>query len=188
MRGKVTFLVACFALCLAVVATVGAGPQQAKPPQPFGPDSFSGQVSVQGALAPAGMQLYACIESCEVYLSAPVGIEEGGIYSQLLIGPSDRSLVGHPVFFYLANRFGRIKAAEVVDFQGATQIFDQDLTFSDSVPSPTATPSVTPTASLPAPGDPTVTAIPKIALLFGIVTLFTGVVLLLILRWRAAQF
>ena len=185
MRGKITFLVAGLALCLAAVATVGAGPRQEKPPQPFGPDSFSGQVSVQGALAPAGLQLYACIESCEVYLSAAVEIEGGGAYSKLVISPLDRSLVGHPVFFYLANKFGRIRAAEVVDFQGATQIFDRNLTFSDPVPSPTATPTVTPTASLPAPGDPTIPAIPKIALLFGVVALFAGVVLLLNLRRRA---
>jgi len=183
---KIKFLIFSLALFLVVMATLGAAPHQAKPPQPFGPDSYSGQVMVQGALAPRGMQLYACIDSCEVYLSATVTLREGGRYNQLVIGPQDRLLVGHPIFFYLANQFGHIQAVEAVDFEGATQIFDQDLTFGDPVPFPTATPTVTPTASLPVPGDPTVTAIPRMALILGVATLLAGIVLLMVLRRRAA--
>ena len=186
MRGKIRFLITIAAVLLGLLAMLGAGPSQGKPPQPFGPDSFSGQVIVQGALAPQGMRLYACIDTCEVYLSAAVGIRQGGRYSQLVIGPSDRSLVGHPIFFHLANEFGNIRAVEAVNFEGATQIFNRNLTFGDPVPFPTATPTVTPTASLPVPGDPAITAIPRMALLFGAVALTTGVVLLLILRRRAA--
>jgi len=183
---KLTALVTVLTLSLAVMAMLGAGPSQAKPPQPFGPDSFSGQVTVQGALAPRGMQLYACIDTCEVYLSATVEIQERGMYSQLVIGSKDRSLVGHPIFFYLANQFGRIRAVEAVNFEGATQIFDRNLTFNEPVPLPTATPTITPTASLPVPGDPTVTAIPRMALILGGLTLLAGLGLLLILRRRAA--
>ena len=186
MRGKVTFLVTSLTIFLAVLAILGAVPKQAKPPQPFGPDSFSGQVSVQGALAQRGMQLYACIDSCAVYLSAAVEIQQRGMYSQLVVGPTDRSLLGHPIFFYLANQFGRIRAVEDVDFEGATQIFDRNLTFNDQVPFPTATPTITPTASLPVPGDPSVTAIPRIALILGAITLLAGLGSLLILRRRAA--
>lgn len=186
MRGKITFLITTLALMLVVMATLGAAPSQGKPPQPFGPDSYSGQVMVQGVLAPRGMQIYACIDSCEVYLSATVTLNEGGRYRQLVVGPQDRLLVGHPIYFYLANRFGRIQAAEAVDFEGATQIFDQNLTFDDPVPFPTATPTVTPTASLPVPGDPAVTVIPRMALILGGATLVAGLMLLVILRRRAA--
>ena len=183
---KLASLFTILIISLAVLPMLGAGPSQAKPPQPFGPDSFSGQVVVQGQLALRGMQLYACIDNCEVYLSVPVRISQGGMYNQLVVSPPDRSLVGHPILFYLSNEFGRIQADEVVDFQGATQIFTHNLNFKDPVPFPTATPTITPTASLPAPGDPSVTAIPRMALILGGVTLLAGSGVLLILRRRAA--
>ena len=183
---KFASLIAILIISLAVLPMLGAGPSQAKPPQPFGPDSFSGQVVVQGKLALRGMQLYACIDNCEVYLSAAVTVNQGGMYSQLVVSTPDRELVGHPIFFYLANEFGRIRADEAVDFQGATQIFSQNLSFNDPVPFPTATPTVTPTPSLPVPGDPSITAIPRMALIFGGLTLLAGMGLLLILRRRAA--
>ena len=132
------------------------------------------------------MQLYACIDNCEVYLSAPVRISPGGMYNQLVVSPPDRALVGHLIFFYLANEFGRIQADEAVNFEGATQIFTQNLSFKDPIPFPTATPTVTPTASLPVPGDPSITAIPRMALIIGGITLLAGMGLLLILRQRAA--
>ncbi len=186
MGRKLASLITIVILSLAVLPMLGAGPSQEKPPQPFGPDSFSGRVVVQGQLAVSGMQLYACIDNCEVYLSASVKISQGGMYSQLVVSPPDRALVGHPIFFYLANEFGRIKADEAVDFEGATQIFTHNISFKDPVASPTATPTITPTASLPVPGDPSITAIPRMALIIGGITLLTGMGLLLILRRRAA--
>ena len=184
VRRKLTFLAVRLALSLGVLATLGATPRQGKPPQPFGPDSFSGKVTVQDSPAPQGMELFACIDDCRVFQSATVGIGPGGRYSQLVVNPLDRSLVGHPILFYLLNVFGRIQAVEAADFQGATDGFKLDLSFDDPVPSPTPTPTVTPTASLPVPGDPTVTAIPRVALLAGVAAALAGIVLLVVVRRR----
>ena len=185
MRRNITLLVMLGALYLMLLATLGATAWQVNPPQPFGPDSFFGQVNVEGGPAPQGLQLFACIDNCGVFKSETVGIQEGGAYSQLVVNPLDRSLVGHPIRFYLANEFGRIQAVETVDFKGAFDHFVLNLTFDDPVPEPTPTPTITPTASLPAPGDPTVTAIPRVALLLGVAALLVGSVLLLALRRRA---
>ena len=185
VRRNITLLAVLLALSLDLLATLGATPGQVNPPQPFGPDSFFGQVSVQGGPAPRGMELFACIDNCGVFKSETVGIKQGGAYSQLVVNPSDRSLVGHLIRFYLDNEFGRIQAVETVDFKGATDYFTLDLTFDDPVPEPTPTPTITPTASLPVPGDPTVTVIPKVALLVGVAAVLLGTVLLLALRRRA---
>ena len=184
VRRKITFLAVMLALSFGVLATLGATPHQGKPPQPFGPDSFSGKVTVQDSPAPQGMELFACIDDCGVFRSATVGIGPGGTYSQLVVNPLDRSLVGHPILFYLINVFGRIQAVEAADFQGATDGFTLDLSFDDPVPSPTPTPTVTPTASLPVPGDPTVTAIPRVALVAGVAAALGGIVLLVVVRRR----
>ncbi len=184
VRRKVTFLVVLLALSLGVLATLGATPRQGKPPQPFGPDSFSGKATVQDSPAPRGMELFACVDDCGVFQSSTVGIGPGGRYSQLIVNPSDRSLVGHPILFYLINPFGRIEAVVTAGFRGATDSFTLDLSFDDPVPSPTPTPTVTPTASLPVPGDPTVTAIPRVALLAGVAAALGGIVLLLVVRRR----
>ena len=185
VRRKSAFLAMLLALVLGTLSTLAATPNQGKPPQPFGPDSFSGQVTVEGAAPPRGIQLFACIDDCSVFKSAIVGIRQGGRYSQLVVNPVDQSLVGHPVFFYLANEFGRIKGAEGRDFQGATERFTLNLTFSDPIPVPTPTPTITPTASLPVPGDPAVTAIPRWLLLAGTAAVLAGVMLLLVARRRA---
>ena len=185
VRRKSAFLAMLFALFLGALSTLAATPNQGKPPQPFGPDSFSGQATVEGTAPPRGMQLFACIDDCSVFKSATVTIRQGGRYSQLVVSPVDRSLVGHPVLFYLANEFGRIKAAEDQDFQGATETFTLNLTFSDPIPVPTPTPTITPTASLPVPGDPIVTAIPGWVLLAGTGAVLAGVTLLLVARRRA---
>ena len=185
VRRKIAFLAAVSALTLILVGTLGAGPRQPVPPQPFGPDSFAGQVAVEGSAPPLGMQLYACIDDCGVFKSAIVGIRQGGRYGELVVDPADRSLVGHPIFFYLANEFGRIKAAEQPDFQGATDAFTLNLTFADPIPVPTPTPTVTPTASLPVPGDPNLTRVPKLALFIGAAAVVGGIFLLLVVRRRA---
>ena len=160
-------------------------PIQDKPPQPFGPDSFMGRVSVLNDPPPLGMRLFACIDECSTYKTAMVGINEGGAYSQLVVEPTDRALLGHTVSFFLANEFGDIQAAETVDFVGATDNFTLDLHFKDAVPVPTPTPSITPTASLPVPGDVTVTAIPRSALIVGAIAVAVGTVILMAGRRRA---
>lgn len=183
---KVPVLTLALVLSLAMLVTLGAAPQQDKPPQPFGPDSYSGRVMVQNSPPPIGMQLFACIDDCLNYKSAVVGIKEGGVYSQLVINPTNRSLVGHSISFYLANDFGRIQAVETVDFAAATDNFTLDLNFPGAIPVPTPTPTITPTASLPVPGDLTVTAIPKVALIIGAIALVVGMGILMVARRRVA--
>jgi hypothetical protein len=173
-------------LSFAMVVTLAASPHQDKPPQPFGPDAFTGRVTVQNSPPPLGMGLFACIDDCSTYKSAVVGITEGGSYSQLVIEPTDRALVGHTISFFLANEFGDIQAVENVDFVGATDNFTLDLNFNDAVPVPTPTPTITPTASLPVPGDLTVTAIPRFALIVGGISVVVGISILLAARRRAA--
>ena len=186
VRREFPFLALALALNFAMLVTLAASPHQDKPPQPFGPDAFSGRAVVQSGAPPLGMKLFACIDDCLIYKSEVVGIKEGGAYSRLVVNPTDRSLVGHSIHFYLANDFGRIQALETVDFAGATDNFTLDLNFSDTIPVPTPLPTVTPTASLPVAGDVTVTAIPRMALIVGAIAVVLGMGILMAARRRAA--
>ena len=186
VRIQFRFLALALALNIAMLVTLAASPHQYKPPQPFGPDAFSGRVVVQSSSPPVGMWLFACIDDCLIYKSKVVGIKEGGAYSGLIVNPTDRSLVGHSINFYLANDFGLILALESVDFAAATDNFTLDLNFSDRIPVPTPLPTVTPTASLPVPGDVTVTAIPRMALIVGAIAVVLGMGILMAARRRAA--
>ena len=183
---KTAFLAALAALTIVLASAMGAGPRQdVGPPQPFFNDIFFGHATVQGAPAPNGTTLVACIDDCDsVFQTAPVEIEEGGSYSNLRVDPADKRLVGHTVTFYLVNEYGRIRAAETADFKGVLQIQALDLRFADPMPKPTPTPTVTPTASLPVPGDPGVTTIPKLALAVGAAAAAAGILLLLVVRRR----
>jgi hypothetical protein len=186
VRKEFPLLVFALALYFAMLVTLAASPHQDKPPQPFGPDAFSGRVVVQNSSPPLGMKLFACIDDCLIYKSEVVGIKEGGAYSRLVVKPTDRSLVGHSIYFYLANEFGRIQASETVDFAAATDNFTLNLNFSDRIPVPTPLPTVTPTASLPVPGDVAVTAIPRMALIVGAIAVVLGTGILMAARHRAA--
>ena len=186
VRRESPFLALALALNFAMLVTLAASPHQDKPPQPFGPDAFSGRVVVQSSSPPVGMWLFACIDDCLIYKSEVVEIKEGGAYSRLVVNPTDRSLVGHSIHFYLANDFGRIQALETVDFAAATDNFTLDLNFSDRIPVPTPLPTVTPTASLPVPGDVAVTVIPRMALIVGAIAVVLGMGILMAARRRAA--
>ena len=186
VRRESPFLALALALNFVMLVTLAASPHQDKPPQPFGPDAFSGRVVVQSSSPPLGMRLFACIDDCLIYKSEVVEIKEGGAYSRLVVNPTDRSLVGHSIHFYLANDFGRIQALETVDFAAATDNFTLDLNFSDAIPVPTPLPTVTPTASLPVPGDVAVTAIPRMALIVGAIAVVLGMGILMAARRRAA--
>ena len=192
---KTTFLAALTALTIVLAGAMGAGPRQdGGHSQPFLPEFYSGQVLVQGAPAPAGSELFACIDDCEgVYRSDSVTIGESGSYTNLGVGPEDDRLLNLTVYFYLINEFGLIKALETSKFIGGTNnicpdrrgnCLALDLNFADAIPEPAPTPTVTPTASLPVPGDPGVTTIPKLALAIGAVTAAAGVFMLLMVRRR----
>ncbi|PKB80646.1 MAG: hypothetical protein BZY88_08340 [SAR202 cluster bacterium Io17-Chloro-G9] len=193
---KIAIGAALATLTTVLAAAMGAGPRQdGGPPQPFFPEFYSGQVSVQGTPAPAGSELFACIDDCNsVYQSASVNIAESGNYSGLEVNPEDGALLNRTVYFYLINEFGRIQAQETGQFAGSpTNICPErsgscltmNLSFADPIPQPTPTPTVTPTASLPVPGDPGVTVIPKLVLAIGAAAAAAGILLLLVVRRRA---
>ena len=173
-------------LSLVTLINLAASPLQHNPPQPFGPDAFTGRISVLNVPPPLGMRLFACVVDCSTYKSAVVIIEMEGAYSRLVVDPPERALVGHAISFFLGNEFGNIRAAESVDFLGATDIFTLDLHFKDAVPVPTPTPSITPTASLPVPGDLAVMAIPRFVLIVGAIAVVVGISILMAARhWGA---
>ena len=186
-------------LCVVALALMGAGPKQVeRPPQPFFQDFISGVVTVQGAPAPAGTQLIACIDDCDnVFQSKPKTLAEGGGFELLEVNPSDENLIGHEISFHLVNDFGRIRAVETRAFVGIFDFYPTDLTFTDPLPTPPVpptpvpptptpptppTPEPTPTAILPVTGDPTVTAIPRLALMVGAGAAVVGAGLLLAVR------
>ena len=192
---KTAFRAVLASLTIVLAGAIGAGPkQEGGPPQPFLPEFYSGQVLVQGAPAPAGSELFACIDDCEgVYRSAPVKVAESGSYTMLEVNPEDQGLLNRTVYFYLINEFGRIRALETTEFTGSLTgicpdrrgtCLTLDLSFADPIPAPTPTPTITPTASLPVPGDPGVTVIPKLALAIGAAAAAAGVLLLLVARRR----
>jgi hypothetical protein len=201
------FLVIMLALGVYLLNAMGAVPQQGAPPQQaFGPEYFAGSVFIQGEPAPVGTQLVACIDNCrQVYQSAILLVEESGKYSRLEVSPSDRSLVGHAITFYVVNEFGSIPAVESATFGGGLNPpFILNLTFNDPLPTPpppptptpippptptpkpTATPTPTatpmPTPSLPVTGDRTAARIPTLVLALGVVAVASGLLLLLMRR------
>lgn len=188
MRREVTFLLVAFAVM--AIATVGAVPQQGeRPPQPFFQDFYSGTVTLQGAPAPADTKLIGCVLDCVTgFESKSVELQAGGTYALLEINPSDEALIGLPVHFYLVNEFGRIKARETTAFIGVFDFYVADLTFNDPLPVPTPMPTVTPTmqptptAILPVPGDPAITAIPRLALIVGAAALAAGAGMIMLAR------
>ena len=190
MRRQVTLFLATFAI--TAIAILGAVPQQGeRPPQPFFQDFYSGTVSLRGAPAPTGTKLIGCVLDCATgFESKAVELQAGGTYELLEVNPSDEALIGLPVSFYMVNEFGRIKAEETTAFIGVFDFYVLDLTFNDRLPVPTpiptATPTMqpTPTAILPVPGDPAITAIPRLALIIGAAAVAAGAGMVLLARRR----
>ena len=186
---KIPFLIVMAVLVLSTLAAVSA--QGERPPQPLFEDFYSGRVSLQGSPAPAGSQLIACIIDCATgFESQPVLLGPAGRYDGLELNPSDETLIERTISFYLVNQYGRIKAVETINFVGVFDFYTLDLTFNQPLPVPAPTPTVTPiptvtpTASLPIPGDPSLTAIPRLALIIGAVTVVGGAGLILLARRR----
>ena len=195
VRRKITSLAIILALSMGTLTTLGAGPKQdGVPPQPFRPDFFSGQVSIQDEPAAAGTLLVGCVDDCDtVFESDPVQVGEGGSYRNLLVNPTDRELVGRTVSFYLVNEFGRVRAAETKRFEGGFNLYILNLTVNEPLPTSPPTPTPIPTATplpplpppaLPIPGDTTVTTLPRLALISGAAALLGGIFLLLLARRR----
>jgi len=157
------------------LAMIGAVPRQGGvPPQPYNADYFSGRVYLGSELAPAGTQMLACVDTCEVFETETVNLNADGTYNLLAIHPQDQSLRGRPISFYLMNQHGRIKATEIAYFEGGFNAVDLDLSFEGPLPLPPVAPE------LPPVGDPIVPHIPMAALGLGLLSLVAGLVLLVI--------
>ncbi len=169
---------------------LGAGQNQIeRPPQPFFQDFFSGMVTVQGSAPPVGTLLIACINDCDsVFESQPYRLKADGVFDQLEVNPDREDLVGHMITFYLVNEFGRIQASEQRPYIGVFDFYVQNLTFGNPLPQPSPTPPPsptavpTPTATLPIAGDPSVTQVPKIALIAGSIAVGAGAIVLFVAR------
>ena len=192
MWRKTIFLAGMAALIFAALSAMAAVPRQGeRPPQSLFEDFFSGSISLQGSPAPAGSQLVACIiDYTTGFESQPVTIGPEGRYERLELNPSEEALIGRIVSFYLVNQYGRIKAVETTSFVGVFDFYFLDLTFNQPLPVPTprptatSLPTLTPTASLPAPGDRSITAIPRLALIIGTATVVGGAGLIVLARRR----
>ena len=182
MRRKTGSCLAVAVVFLASLALLGIGPHQSEvPPQPFFADYFSGVVRLQGLPAPLGTQLVACVADCETFQSKPVLITGDGTYFLLAVDPSDRSLRGDSISFYLVNDHGRIQAAESALFEGAYAIASLNLSFDQPLPTPLPPPM------LPQVGDPVLPILPRAALALGTVMLAGGLALLMLNRRRMVQ-
>ena len=188
MRRFSTAILLIPVLLLFAFAIMGAVPNQGeRPPQPLFQDFFSGTVLLQDSQPPEGTQLVACIDDCEtVFQSAPYNLKADGRFDQLEVNPTGEELVGHTIYFYLVNDYGRIRAEESRPYIGVFDFYVQDLTFVDPLPVPEPTPKLTPTASLPIAGDPAVAQLPKVALMAGGAAVVAGAGLLLVARRRVA--
>ncbi len=192
MRQILSGLVYCSLLLLVAFGFIGSAPMQGeRPPQPFFQDFFSGKVTLEGMPPPAGTLLVACIDRCEEgFQSEPYVLNADGTFDQLEVNPRKENFVGHTITFYLLNSFGRIKALEERPYIGVFDFYVQNLTFEDPMPAPSPTPMPaptlvpTPTASLPMAGDPTVTILPKFAVILGVCGVVSGGALLLLVARR----
>ena len=182
LRRKIGGCLAVAVVFLASLALLGAGPRQSGlPPQPFFADYFSGVVWLQGSPAPMGTQLVACVADCETFQSKPILLTGDGTYFLLEVNPSNRSLRGDPISFYLVNAHGRIQAAESAFFEGAYAIVSLNLSFDQPLPTPLPPPL------LPQVGDPVLPILPRAALALGTVILAGGLALLMLNRRRMVQ-
>ena len=123
------------------------------------------------------------------------------VANTLIISPPEDSFIGKRITFHATRGFGDVQADETAIFvqvnlttsAGLNNVLD--LKFPEAppaapVPTPTPTPTVTPTPLptpvLPIPGDPSVTQIPRIALIAGMIALVAGGSILFLVRRRNA--
>ena len=186
---------------LMMLALVAATPAQEdkRPLQPLLQDYYSGTVTVQGAPAPEGTQLVACVDDCGTYQSAAVTIGPGGAFTGMILAPTDRRMIGREVTFHIVNQYGSIQADDSTEFIGVYDLYSTNLIFSGPLPSPaptpeptptpdpTAVPDPTPTAILPVTGDTVVTRIPPLAIVGGAALAVAGLIILYAAARRAGN-
>ena len=185
-----------------LVWLLGAGPEQAFPPAPV---IYQGLALVNGAPAPAGLEVFARVldyqsNKAQPEKQAPLPVlVKSGAYNLLTVGPGEQ-YANQQITFYLTNGFAEVKATETEIFQasGFPQIKQLDLHFSalpapPPTPTPTPTPTPlpaptvtpTPTPLLPIPGDPSVRSASHIVLVAGVAVFALGLGLVMLARRRA---
>ena len=192
-------LIAAYIAVLGVL--LGAAAKQGLPPA--SPNIYSGNIFIAGAPAPDGIEIFARVGDYQTNVPRP-GFEErliiltkDGKYGspiQLVVQPPDESYVNKMITFYATRGFGEVKAEETALFSNGLQVISGfGLNFPEvppsapaATPTPTITPTPLPTPVLPIPGDPSVTQLPRLALIAGIVALAAGGAILFIMRRRNA--
>ena len=178
--------------------------------QPSQPTLYKGFAFVAGQPAPDGLQIFARVRDFQSPAATVTDGKYGFGFDPLVVGPAT-SFVGGTITFHATFAFVEVQAAETDIFSGNLNAGKTlDLNFPElpvieeptptptstatatppatTVTTPTATPvaTPTPTPSLPIPGEPGVTVIPKVALSVGGLLLAAGVVTLVLLRRRKA--
>ena len=172
MRAKWAIWPAAAAMTILLLAMVAANPGQSgedlRPSQPLLQDYYSGTVTIQGAPAPEGTQLVACVDSCDTYMSTPVSVGAEGAYTGLTIAPTDTRMIGRDVNFHIVNEHGSIQADYSSEFYGVYDLYTSNLNFGDPLPVPvpptpipTPTPTPVPPTATPVPPTPEPTATPE---------------------------
>ena len=163
-------------ITLTALALVGATPRQSGvPPLPYNADIFSGAIYLDGVPAPEGLQMVACVSTCDEFQTQTVLTGPGGSYSVLAIHPENRSLRGAQITFHIVNQHGRIQAQEHVYFEGGFNSEVLDLNFTGPLPAPAPTPAPPVPPTLPAVGDPILPLLPKLVMGGGVLALVGGV-------------
>ena len=191
---------------VSLVALLGAGTGQTSNPPPIS-NQYDGQVFIADEPAEDGIEIFARILDYQSNIPregfdvAQVVQVSGERYERMIVSPSDVSFVGEKITFHATFGFGDVQAEETAVFRQVNLVTGEwlnntlDLHFQEAppaapMPTPTPTPTITPTPLptpvLPIPGDPSVTQIPRIALIAGMIALVAGGSILFLVRRRNA--
>ena len=190
MRPNVAILTVVLTSIVTGTLALGAVSQQGVPAFPI---VYGGKVSIQGAAAPDGLSLVACVAGCDAGWESKAAKTLEGRYVALKV-EAPESLVKEETTFWLVNEFGRIKAKQTANYEPSLEVSRTlDLEFDEPMPTPppptpTPTPTVTPTPlptpGLPIPGDPSAPRLANGAIIAGIAALLVGGAVLLLARRR----
>ena len=129
-------LAAAVLLCVAMFATLGAGPDEPTASAlGEGWQSFEGHAFADSRIVPEGVSLVACIGGCEAgYMSEPATIGPDGLYSGLMVAPgrTDRSAIpdGDVITFWLVGHEENVRAVQWSLFTGDRRTIKLHLSFS----------------------------------------------------------
>lgn len=196
MWRRVFSLAAIVSCLIAAPAVMGAAQGQGGLP-PF-PIVYIGNVAIQGQPASEGLSVVGCVGGCSAWESTPVLTTEDSKYVGLTIRAPEALLDEEITFWIVVEGVGRIRASQTDTYSPDINVQrDLNLDFDQAVPTPlpptatptpTRTPQSTSTPVLPIPGDPSVSNMPRLALLFGVAAVVIGGVMLYLVRRPSRAF